>query len=134
MRTTILFLTFFFADVSCFKNNDSVKVYNDTKGLTLSITSSYWYLTRNNIGGGNVNLKISGSTNGAKVTVRTYGDGVINDENAELNSTKNFNDDIVISFTATNVPSTEFEASTLIKAYKGTDTLVVTLKSGELKY
>jgi hypothetical protein len=81
-----------------------------------------------------VNLKIAGSTNSDKVTVRTYGDGVVSDENVELDSKKNFNEDIVISFTATSVPSGEFEVNTKVMAYKGTDTLVVPLNSGKLKY
>ena len=106
----------------------------DNSPATLSITNSQWYLTRTNYGGGMVNLKIEGSTNGNKVTVRTSGDGVISDENVELDSKKNFNKDVVISFTATSVPSTEFEVSTKVMAYKGTDTLIVPLNSGKLKY
>jgi hypothetical protein len=92
------------------------------------------YFTRTNYGGGMVNLIIAGSTNGDKVTVRTYGDGVISDENVELDSRKNFNKDVVISFTATSIPSTEFEVSTKVMAFKGNDTLVVPLNSGKLKY
>ena len=134
MRTAIFFLFIIFTFFSCFKDNDAFKVYNDTKGLTLTITSSHWYLTRKNIGGGNVNLKISGSTNGEMVSIRTYGDGVISDKYIELNPNKNFTLDIVISYTGNTVPTTEFEESTLVKASKGADTLVVTLKSGKLKY
>jgi len=106
----------------------------DNSPATLSITNSQWYLTRTNYGGGMVNLKIEGSTNGNKVTVRTSGDGVISDENVELDSKKNFNKDVVISFTATSVPSGEFEVNTKVMAYKGIDTLVVPLNSGKLKY
>jgi len=106
----------------------------DNSPATLNITDSRWYLTRTNYGGGMVNLNIMGSTNGDKVTVRTHGDGVNSDENVELDSKKNFNKDIVISFTATSVPSTEFEVSTKVMAYKGTDTLIVPLNSGKLKY
>jgi len=101
---------------------------------TLRIKDSQWYLTRNILGGGEVNLKILGSTNGDKVTVRTYGDRVIFDENVDLDSKKNFNKDVGISFTATSVPSGEFEMSTKVMAYKGSDTLVVPLNSGKLKY
>jgi hypothetical protein len=111
----------------------SCSKYED-KATALDITNSQWYLTRNNYGGGMVNLKLSGSTNSDKVTIRTFGDGVVSDENVELDSKKNFNKDIVISFTATSVPGGEFEASTKVMAYKGSDTLVVTLNSGKLKY
>jgi len=107
---------------------------DDNIPVKLNITGSQWYLTRNNSGGGMVNLKIIGSTNGDKVTIRTYGDGVVSDENVELNSNKNFDKDIVILFTATSVPSEEFEVSTAAMAYKGSDTLVVYLNSEKLKY
>jgi hypothetical protein len=120
----LIFLLVIIAFVSCSKKDDAA----------LRITDSQWYLTRNILGGGEVNLKISGSTNGDKVTVRTYGDGVIFDENVELDSKRNFNKDVGISFTATSVPSGEFEMSTKVMAYKGSDISVVYLKSGKLKY
>ena len=121
----IIFLLVVIGFASCSKREDA----------NLNITNSQWYLTRNTIvPAGTVNLKVAGSTNGDKVTVRTNGDGVIFDENVELDSKKNFNKDIVISFFATSVPSGEFEVSTKVMAYKGSDTLVVTLNSGKLKY
>jgi hypothetical protein len=123
----IIFLLIIIGFASCNKNNDNPHI-------TLNITTSQWYLTRTNYGGGMVHLNLAGSTNGNKVTVRTYGDGVINDENVALYSRKTFNKDVVISFTATSVPSGEFEVSTKVMAYKGTDTLVVPLNSGKLKY
>jgi hypothetical protein len=123
----IIFLLSIIALASCSKKENN-------SPATLSITNSQWYLTRTNYGGGMVNLKIVGSTNGDKVTIRTYGDGVRSDENVELDSKKRFNKNIVISFTATSVPSGEFEVSTKIMAYKGTDTLTVPLNSGILKY
>jgi hypothetical protein len=123
----IIFLFVIIAFASCSKNEDH-------SPATLNITNSQWYLTRTNYGGGMVNLKIEGSTNGDKVTIRTHGDGVNSDENVELDSRKNFNKDVVISFTATSVPSSEFEVSTKVMAYKGADTLIVTLNSGKLKY
>jgi hypothetical protein len=123
----IIFLLVIIVFASCSKKEDN-------SDIILSITNSQWYLTRTNYSGGVVNLKIEGSTNSDKVTIRTYGDGVVSDENVELDSKKNFNKDIVISFTATSVPSGEFEVSTKVMAYKGTDTLVVPLNSGKLKY
>jgi hypothetical protein len=123
----IIFLFVIIAFASCSKKEDH-------SPATLNITTSQWYLTRTNYGGGMVNLKIEGSTNGDKVTIRTHGDGVNSDENVELDSRKNFNKDVVISFTATSVPITEFEVNTKVMAYKGTDTLIVPLNSGKLKY
>lgn len=123
----IIFLLSIIALASCSKKEDN-------SPATLSITNSQWYLTRTNYGGGMVNLNIEGSTNSNKVTIRTYGDGLVSDENVELDSRKNFNKDVVISFTATSVPSGEFEVNTKVMAYKGIDTLVVPLNSGKLKY
>jgi hypothetical protein len=123
----IVFLLVIMAFASCSKKED----YNPA---TLNITDSQWYLTRNNYGGGMVNLKLEGSTNGDKVTVETHGDGVISDENVKLDSQKNFNIDIVIAFTVHSVPVGEFEVSTKVMAYKGMDTLSVPLNSGKLKY
>jgi len=79
----------------------------------------------------------SSSTNADKVTVRTYGDGVITDQNIVLDSKKSFNrDTVTVSFTHFSgvPPSGEFERNTIVKAIKGTDTLIVILNSGKLKY
>jgi hypothetical protein len=123
----ILILSLLIIFGACSKNEE-----NNT--ATLSINNTQWYLTRTNYGGGVVHLKIEGSTNSDKVTIRTFGDGVITDENMELDSRKNFNKDVVISFTATSVPSGEFEITTFVMAYKGSDTLKVPIISGKLKY
>jgi hypothetical protein len=123
----IIFLLLIIGFASCSKKVDN-------SDITLSITNSQWYLTRIITGGGVVNVKIEGSTNGDRVTIRTYGDGVVSDEKVELDSKKNFNKDIAILFTATSVPVGEFEVGTIVMAYKGADTLVVHLKSGKLKY
>jgi hypothetical protein len=122
----IIFLLAIIGFASCLENEDKV--------TTLNITTSQWYLTRTNYGGGMVNLKLEGSTNGEKVTVRTYGDGLRSDYNIALDSDKNFNEDIVIAFTATSVPGGEFELTTKVMAYGRVDTLVVPLNSGKLKY
>jgi len=127
MRTNPFFICLIIVFASCTKKDDN-------RDTSLNITNSQWYLTRTNYSGGMVNLKIAGSTNGDKVTIRTYGDGVVSDENVELDSKKNFNKDITICFFATSVPSGEFEESTKVMAYKGTDTLVVPLNSGKLEY
>ena len=142
MRTIILFLSFTLVFVSCKKddNTDSTKVYTDSKGTSISLTDSKWFTTKSgnsDNGFGNVNLSISGTTNVDKVTIETYGDGLKGDFDLVLDSKKNFKkDSIGISFThySGTLPTNEFESSTKIKAIKGSDTLVVTLNSGKLKY
>lgn len=105
-----------------------------TEEPVLNITDTEWYLDRNILGGGSVHLIIEGNTDADKVTVRTSGDGVISDVDVELDSDKYFSKNIVISFTATTVPEAEFEASTVVKAYKGSAVLSVPLSSGKLQY
>ena len=80
---------------------------------------------------------MTGSTNADKVTVRNYGDGLISDQNIALDSHKGFsNDTVVITFSHFSgvAPSEEFERSTIIRAYKGSDTLTVKMNSGKLRY
>lgn len=124
IKISLWFIFLIVVSASCSKETETI----------LNVTNSQWYLTRSNYGGGFVNLKIEGSTNGDKVAIRTFGDGAVSDRRVKLDSKKNFSEDIVISFTATSIPSGEFEVSTNVMAYKGGDTLVVPLNSGKLKY
>jgi hypothetical protein len=151
MRFEILFICFMLAFVSCSTKdatdlstdftrnaNDSTPVYTDAKGTSLSITNSVWFTTTSNTNSfGQVNLAVTGSTNADKVTVMTYGDGVPGEKNIQLDTSKGFkNDSTVISFTHFSgiPPATEFESSTIIKAYKGSDTISVILNSFKLRY
>jgi len=118
--------------------NDSVRIYKDSKGTIITITNSLWFTTTTNSKSfGLVNLAITGSSNADRVTVLTSGDGVLSEQDILLETDKSFKPDTVgISFSHFSgaPPATEFERSTVIKAYKGSDTLTVTLKSGKLKY
>lgn len=139
---TVCLLVFLF---SCSKEDDNIVVsnpisidnsirnYSNDNGTTLQLTNSTWYTQKlNNFG--YVNLIISGSTNADKVIVMTIGDGLIGESDVLLDSNKKFISDTTgISFTT--VPSVDlFEQSTKLKAIKGEDTLVVTLKSGNITY
>lgn len=136
MRTNIFFMCLIVAFTACSKDKSNPSnVYSDAKGATITLTNTQWFLTRNNIGGGSVNLNLSGSTNADKLWVETFGDGVRGFQIITLDSKNNFNvDSVVISFSATSVQSGSFTSSTQITACKGTDTLLVTLNSGTLKY
>jgi len=146
MKKTFILLSTFILLVSCSKNdskdnsnvftkitNDSIRNYSSPKGTTLQLTNTTWY-TEKIYGFGNLNLIISGSTNADRVTILTRGDGLLADYNVTLNSNNEFiNDTIGILFT--HAPSNDFvSTSTEIKVYKDLDTLVVKLKSGQLKY
>jgi len=146
MKNTFILLSMFMILVSCSKNdskndsdkftkiiNDSIRNYSSPKGTTLQLTNTTWY-TERIYGFGNLNLIITGSTNADRVTVLTRGDGLLGDYNVTLNSNNEFiNDTIGILFT--HAPSDDFISTfTEIKAYKDLDTLVVKLKSGQLKY
>ena len=118
--------------------NDSTKVYSDLTGTSLTIKNSVWFTTTTNSNSfGQINLAITGSTNVDKVTVMMHGDGVPSEENILMDASKGFkNDTVVISFTHFSgaLPTSFIETSTVIKAYRGTDTLKITLNSGKLKY
>ncbi|GAG64755.1 unnamed protein product [marine sediment metagenome] len=102
----------------------------------LSLSYVKWYTTIEVIGDltfGYVHLDLSGSTTGDKVTVITYGDGVIDELELDLDQDKKFSQDIVIKFThaADNTPQ---KYSTVLTAYKGSNTTKISLESEELTY
>ena len=102
----------------------------------LSLSFVEWYTTTEEIGElifGYVHLNLSGSTTGDKVTVITYGDGVIDELELDLDQDKTFSQDIVIKFThaADNIPQ---KYSTVLTAYKGSNTTKISLESEELTY
>ena len=107
--------------------------YTNKKGIEVYITKNEWYLTRNSMGGGFINLRFAGSTNADKIAIRTSGDGLLMDNDLKLTNSK-FSGDGPISFTATSVPPGTFKAQTILVAQKGNETFEVTLVSDDLKY
>ena len=102
----------------------------------LSLSYVEWYTTTEEIGNstfGYVHLDLSGSTTGDKVTVITYGDGVIDELELDLDQDKRFAQEVIIRFThaADNVPR---KYSTMLTAYKGSYTTSISLESEELTY
>ena len=116
---------------SCSKGSET---FSSTSGTTLYLTKQDWFLKRNTIGGGNINVGLSGTTNGDSITILTHGDGLLYYYKIALDSEKYFNQDISISFTANSVPSGSFKKTTNILVFKGSDTLRVDLKSCPLSY
>jgi hypothetical protein len=108
--------------------------FDSSNGTTLSLTKQDWFLKRNSIGGGTINVGLSGTTNGDSIAILTFGDGLLYYYKIDLDSEKHFNQDISISFTATTVPSGSFKRTTNLLVFKGSDTLKVDLESCPLSY
>jgi len=105
-------------------------------GPTLLLSNVEWYTTTEEIGAltfGYVHLDLSGSTTGDRVTVITYGDGVIDEFELDLDLDKNFSQDIVIKFTHA-ADSILRKYSTVVTAYSGSSTTTINLESEELAY
>jgi hypothetical protein len=105
-------------------------------GPILTLNNIEWYTTTEQIGNltfGEVHLNLSGSTTGDKVTVITYGDGIIGELELDLDQDNKFSQDIVIKFThaADNIPQ---KYSTVLTAYKGYYSTKINLESEELAY
>jgi hypothetical protein len=121
----ILIMSFVFLCSGCLNN-----------GPILTLNNIEWYTTTEQIGNltfGYVHLNLSGSTTGDKVTVITYGDGVIEELELDLDQDNKFSQDIVIKFThaADNIPQ---KYSTVLTAYKGNYSTKINLESEELAY
>ncbi len=127
--------------VSCKKNdnvvNDNIicptNSFSDAKGTWINVDSTQWYLTRL-YNGGEVHVKLHGTTNADKIAIRTSGDGVLGNNLLPLDTNKAFSADVINSFSVSSVQTGTFVSSTRLIAYRGTDTLTVTLTSGPLKY
>jgi len=104
--------------------------------LILSLSYAKWYTTTEEIGNltfGYVNLNLSGYTTGDKVTIITYGTGVIAEVELALDQDKRFNQDVIIQFTH-SADDISREYDTILTAYKGNYTISINLESGGLTY
>ena len=105
-------------------------------GPILTLNNIEWYTTNeqtDSLTFGYVHLNLSGSTTGDKVTVITYGDGIIEESELDLDQDNKFSQDIIIKFThaADNIPR---KYSTVLTAYKGNSFTSINLESEELTY
>jgi len=107
-----------------------------SSGSILSLSNVEWYTTTAEIDDftfGYVYLALSGATTGDRVTVITYGDGVIDEFELDLDQDKGFSQDIVIKFTHA-ADSVSQKYSTVLTAYSGNSTTKINLESEELAY
>jgi hypothetical protein len=124
----LLLVSFVFLGSGCLNN-----------GPILTLTNIEWYTTTEQIGSltfGYVHLNLSGTTTGDKVTVITYGDGLIGELELDLDQDNKFSQDVIIQFThdaaaADNIPQIY---STVLTAYKGNYSTKINLESEELAY
>jgi hypothetical protein len=135
LRLSIVIIALFLN--SCKKNTDAINPgsqrYSDANGTYLTTNTVTWYLTTEG-SGGTVHVKLSGVTNADKITITTHGDGLNSDIPIALTSNGQFTEDIAVSFSAASRSIAPFQESTVLKAYKGSDVLSVTLNSGNLQY
>jgi hypothetical protein len=76
-------------------------------------------------------LDIKGITNGDRVTIMTYGDGLPYELDLPLGENKQFNQSVEIAFSYAGYnPPVHF--STVIKAYRGNESIETTLESGNI--
>ena len=110
---------------------------SETEEIILSISKTEWYTTTNKTESGlifgHVRLKISGSTNGDRVTYLDYGDGIIMERELKLSETKEFEEDVPVIFThsADNIPR---KYHTVVTAYRENDKISIEIESEELTY
>jgi len=132
----VLFASLFFA--ACKQENglppgNSIAgtKYSDTSGTFVAITSISWTIAA--LADGNtVFLNIAGNTNADEVTVRAGNslvDYPISSQNQYL-----FNVNGLGISIGEYPASMIFQQSTILKAYRGTDTLKVTLTSGNVEF
>lgn len=99
--------------------------------LNLIISTAEWYLTHESTGFGFILLRIKGYTNGERVTVLTFGDGVISEYELQLDEDKHFNEIVTIAFS--NIGYTPpVQMDTTVTAYRGQEKIEVVLESGNI--
>ena len=124
MKPYIYLILLIVAITSCTKNDDP----------TIKLTREDWYTVKLNKGG-SVRLNLEGTTNADKITVTTFGDGLISDQELDINMFNHFKADVGISFIVTSKPLTgKFVSHTELKIYKNTNMTTLALTSDSLTY
>jgi len=119
--------------VGCLSLDNDLNLNNEP---ILSLSHVEWYTTTEEIGGltfGYVHLNLNGYTTGERVTIITYGTGVIEEIELCLDQDKRFNHDVIIQFTH-SADDTSREYNTILTAYRGDYSTSINLESGGLTY
>ncbi|UCH95834.1 MAG: hypothetical protein JSV88_03045 [Candidatus Aminicenantes bacterium] len=99
--------------------------------LTLIISTAQWFLEHNENGFGSILLRVSGHTNGERVTVLTFGDGLIGEFSLQLDEDLHFNEVVTIAFSHVGY-TPPVQAETTVTAYRGEEKVEVRLQSGNI--
>ena len=118
----VLFVSGFLLNVGC-------NIFS--KDLALVITTAQWSLAHANDGFGYILLEISGYTNGERVTVLTFGDGLISEDELQLDENKHFNETVTIAFSHIGY-TPPVQMDTTVTAYRGHEKKEVKLESGNI--
>jgi len=119
--------------VGCLGLDNDLDLNNE---LILSLSYLKWYTTTEEIGNltfGYVHLNLRGYTTGEKVTIITYGTGVIDELELDLDQDKRFAEEVIIRFTHT-ADDISREYNTILTAYRGDYSTSISLESGGLTY
>lgn len=101
---------------------------------SVRFTREDWYTVKTD-NGGSIHLIIEGTTNADKLTITSYGDGLIGDDEIDIKWNNHFKADVCISFMITSRPlSGKVVSSTELKAYKKENMITLKLKSDTLTY
>ncbi len=137
MKNLLLFFALSLLISSCSKSNDSTaspQNFKNVNGTEISISNENWYTKKTNTMG-EVHLILQGNTNADSLKITNSGDGLVSLNKIALDVNKKFDKDLYTSFTASiPLPTSVFQNSVVMTAYKGTDIFEVTLTSGNLKY
>ena len=141
MKLKIICLIILIAALNgCKELKNSTSKNPNSKKIEIKIYQAFWFTKTEKLTHaivGHVNLAIKGKTNAERITIRTFGDGVISDQNLNINPNGLFNDTIEICFNYISpIPDHTItkDSKTILKAYLGTETIDTTFTSGSLQY
>lgn len=99
--------------------------------MNLIILTAQWYLEHDQGGFGYIILRIGGYTNGDRVTILTYGDGIISEQELKLDENLRFDSVVTIAFSHAGF-TPPVRSETVVTAYRGSEERVVKLQSGDI--
>ncbi len=147
MKVTILFACFVIILSSCSKSNDNTyveKTYTSTAGTSITMLGHQW---SNSIGYDysdpavicnlSTDFALRGTTNGDSIKIKIIRNGATIYKSIDLDVNKCFTQSIIVadsSVLQANIPAGVFTKEIEIIVFKGTDSLFVPFKSGDLRF